>query len=480
MELSELLLALRRYWFISLIGIVGFTFIGSAAAFGPPDQYSGTAVLLAQPTTGATDYGSIQAVQFLLPGLAEQAEGRSLVQGARGRLSSSLASVDGSFSAVAEPDGGILRISVTSQSQAFVAPAANALADEIVKQNAAAELLQLSVLDRARRPIAPSGPARIPVFAGSLVLGLIAGVFGAVGADAMRRRLDGANEIRTRFGTTILGEVPPFPRLRGRPATMSSLFNSNRFPGVVESFHQLRANLEIVLTTRDITAIAITSSQVGEGKTTICASLGWALALVGHDVTLIDCDLRRPSLHKLLGQSGERGVASAVTAEPGSLTRPTSQSSLRFVPAGVPDRHPAEVVSIALPRLLESLEGVSKLVIVDSPPLGGAAETSLIAALTKHVILVVDARRNHLEDIERSLAQLHQAGAEVLGVVVNRARIRGHRKTSQQYYYVQTPGRKARPSAPAPSKGGASAPTPAPSKSGDGSVAKRPVTGPSR
>lgn len=450
MELNELLLALRRHWFIVLVAVGGFTLIGWAAAFLPPNSYSSTTVLLGQPTTGATDYSSIQAVQFLLPGLAEQANGHGLIGAARKGLPQALAQVDGSFHAVAEPDGGILRITVTSQSRAFVAPAANALAGEIVRQNAAVKLLQLSVLDLARTPLQPSGPIRTPVFAGSLVLGFIVGLFGAVGADAVRRRLDGANEIRTRFGTTILGEIPPFPRLRKRPATTAALFGSNMFPGVVESFHQLRANLEIALATRDLTAITVTSSQVGEGKTTVCSALGWALALVGHEVTLIDGDLRRPNLHRLLGQSGDRGVASAVTAEPASLARPTSQSSLSFVPAGVPDRHPAEVVSIALPRLLESLESAAKLVIVDAPPLGGAAETSLIAAMTKHVILVVDARRNHPEDIERSLAQLHQSGAEVLGVVVNRARVRGHRQTSQQYYYAHTPSRKNQRSAPVP------------------------------
>lgn len=458
MELSGLLLALRRHWIIALLAVTGFVSIGWASAFLPPDRYSGTAVLFAQPSAGQSDYNSIQAVQFLLPGLAEQAEVRTLTESARKRLPTSLARVDGEFSAVVEPNSSILRISAESQSKAFVAPAANALADELVKQNPATDLLRLSFLDRARSPISPSGPARLPVFAGSLMLGLIAGVLGAVGADAIQRRMDSADEIRIRFGTDILGEIPPFPRLHRHPATTAELFASNKYPSVVESFQQLRTNIEIALTTRDLSAITVTSSQVGEGKTTICSALGWVLASVGHETILIDADMRRPRLHELLGGSRGPGVASAVTADPHSLTRTTQQSSLYLIPAGVPDRHPAEVISAALPRLLEWHDSnPSQLVIVDSPPLGATAEAGLIAAMTKHVILVVNARRNHPEDIEHSLAQLHQAGAEVLGVVVNRARARRHRQTSQRYYYVRTNDQHSRrrsPSAVKPTPSG--------------------------
>jgi len=436
MDLSELVHIIRRYWVVAFASFLAVSIVGAAAAFLPANRYEATATLLGQPNPNQLQFSSVQAVQFVLPGLAKQVESPSFTEDVRKGLPVALRNADTGVTSTADPGSGVVRITVESTSQNAAAPAANALAAKLIVNNPSSDLLKLTVIDKARRPTAPSSPVRLPILLGTFVLALIAALFAAIVTNALRRRFDRASEIRSRFGEAVLGEIPSLPRLRRAGISSAEVFGSEAQVTVAEAFYRLRTNVELALVNSDIHALTVTSSAVGEGKTTVTAHLGWALASVGHDVVLIDSDLRRPGLHGLLGQPGSPGVSDAIVGDGSRLIRATEQPTLGFVPAGVPDRHPAEVVDIALPRLLAQCEAPNRLIIVDSPPLHGAAETSLIAAATKQVILVVDARRNEPDEIERALRQIRQSGAQVLGVVINRARRDRHQKTTEQYYFA--------------------------------------------
>jgi len=100
----------------------------------------------------------------------------------------------------------------------------------------------------------------------------------------------------------------------------------------------------------------------------------------------------------------------------------------------MPERHPAEVITVALPKLLSELERPGRLVMVDAPPLEGVAETNLIAAMTRAVILVVDARRHNAQAVEHAMYRLHEAGTRVVGVVINRAKLSKAERQISEYY----------------------------------------------
>jgi capsular exopolysaccharide synthesis family protein len=295
--------------------------------------------------------------------------------------------------------------------------------------------LELQLLDSAVEPLQPSAPVRPPIIFGAAALGIIASVFAVLGANALRHRFDNAEEIRRRFGTSVLGEIPTVRRRHRVLANPRALFGGTGPPHVVEAFQKLRTNLEITLYAKPHRAVAITSIAPGEGKSLVTAHLGWVLASAGHDVLLIDADLRHPTLHKLLEQPFGDGVNIAAVSNPLGLVRSTASRSLRFVPAGVPVRHPAEVVGIAVPVLLDALGQAGRIILVDSPPLAGVAESSVVASVAGAVLLVIDARRPDFLDIERAIGDLRDKGAEVLGVVINRTRIR-RRREAERYYHV--------------------------------------------
>jgi hypothetical protein len=126
------------------------------------------------------------------------------------------------------------------------------------------------------------------------------------------------------------------------------------------------------------------------------------------------------------------------------------------VPAGIPSQHPADVVSAYLPPLLHSLQERGQTVIVDCPPMIGVAETVLVAALVDMVVVVVDTRRLHPERLQQCLLRLEGAGANVIGVVLNRTR-RRRRAGSYEYGYYSREEQLIPVAPPAPAPGEAPA-----------------------
>lgn len=455
MELSDLLRSFRRYWLVALVAFGVVLAIGVAAAYLPPERYRASATIVVLPSPEATN-ASPFLVSSAMPSLAARAQSRSFALAARDRLEreGNLPRSPVSITAQGDPGTGILTISAESTDPKAVAPWANAYAAQAVETLAVTRFLELQLLDNAVEPVRPSAPVRPPIIFGAAALGVIAAVFSVLGASALRHRLDNAEEIRRRFGTSVLGEIPTVRRRHRVLANPKAMFGGSGPPHVVEAFQKLRTNLEITLYAKPHRAVAVTSISPGEGKSLISAHLGWVLASAGHDVVLIDADLRHPSLHKLLEQPFGDGVNIAAVSNPLSLVRATALRNLRFVPAGVPMRHPAEVVGVAVPLLIDALGDRNRVILVDAPPLVGVAESSVVASVAGAVLLVIDARRPDFVDIERALVELREKGADVLGVVINRTRIR-RRRESERYYHVPA----FTPSAPIPSHE-APAPTP--------------------
>ena len=447
MDLRDLFDAIRRNWLSGATAFTAVMVLGVLAAYLPAERFTASATVLVQPNFENGQLGAVQAVQFMMPSLEAKVESTTFSRQAYRRMDTGSIRRAVRVNALADPGTGILTITTSSGGPEAVAAVANAHAEELVSQPPAGDLVLVTLLERAVTPVSPSSPVRPPILFGASILGVIAGVLVAIAAQSLRKRLDAADEIRTRFGTSVLGEIPVIRRGSRGGLSPRELLKEDAAPEGIEAFQSLRTNLEILLYTHRPQAIAVTSTSVGEGKSMVVANLGWVLASVGHAVTLVDADLRRPSLHRYLEQPFGPGVNLADrTEDPSTLVTSTGVRKLKFVPAGNPDRHPSEVVASGLPLLLEAIEAPDAIVLVDSPPVTGVAETLLIAAMTKAVILVIDTRHLNLQQIERSIYELREKGADVLGVVINRSRLRRSRAT-RSYYHV--PHRRSAPAATA-------------------------------
>ena len=438
MELRDLVQALRRFWLLALGVVALCVAAGAAAAFLPAEKYRAKATLIAEPRGQAVDFSSVEAVNFLLPSLVEEVRTDSFRSATLGRLPIGAPTNDVTLDAQIQSGTAIFRISAESGSPLTAALAANAAAQTAISRKISSRFM-LSLLDVAQVPSSPASPQRVPILFGATALGLILALFSVLGANAVRRRLRSGDELRERFGLEVLAEVPAKRRF---PATASALFEGQSHPDLVEAFQRLRTNLELSARENPFT-IAVTSSAPGEGKSTVTANLAWALASLGHRVVAVDCDLRRPSLHRYLGGRLERGMSEiAKGAKVGEMTQPTGLKLLRVVSAGTVDAHPAQILQSALPKLFKAAEG--RVVVVDTPPMLGVSEAALVATMTDFVLLVVDARRRDPAELERVLHELSRGQATVVGAVVNRSKEAHTRYASSYYHYPIAPAESGR------------------------------------
>lgn len=422
MDLRELRLALRRHWVAALIAFDVVVVIGFAAAYLPERQYTASVELVAQikPAANASPEEAARAVAFDLPTVVELVESRSAAREAGESLPQPYRELplDVSASVVTS----VFFIEVTTSVPDAAADWAAALGEWTTELKSDSFFYDLVLVDEPLVPTSQSSPQTIPIILAAMVLGLVSAVFVSLVAGRVREAFDSTAAIRERLGTSVLAEIPVTRAMRRSTQPLVSILDSGHIPELVEVFQSLRTSTEIQLAHHDVKTIAITSYRAGEGKSTVSAGLAWSLAAVGREITMIDSDLRRPALHHRLGLPLGPGLADITSDDFQHLVQRTPIRNLKFLPAGLPDGRPGDLVQLTLPRAIEQLSKQPGLIGVDCPPIREVVETALIMKHAKYVILVVDASTSELPEIEAAVARLRDSGAILLGVVINRVR----------------------------------------------------------
>jgi capsular exopolysaccharide synthesis family protein len=182
----------------------------------------------------------------------------------------------------------------------------------------------------------------------------------------------------------------------------------------------------------DLKSILVTSAVTAEGKSTVSSCLSITAARKGHKTLLIDCDLRRPSLHRLFGFDRQNGIMEVLAegAPVKSVIRKTELDNLDVITAGTAIAHPSELFdSRAIGSLVTDLKFYYDYAFVDAPPVIPVSDPMLLAQELDGVILVIKAGSTAREVVERATDIMKANGANVLGVVLNNA------KGSLPYYY---------------------------------------------
>ncbi len=432
MDLRQIVRNVRTNWIVAVVTFLVCVGIGFAYAELPAKQYEASVTLLAQPPSTTTDAGAdVGAIQIEIPQIVVEAENGVIEEEARALVPARFRSVPVTISATGDPASNSVSINAKSTDPAVAQAYANATAARVLKVTNldAASLLVLSQLGTAELPTTPTNSATT-VAAASVAFGLIAAIFAALAAAAVRRFV-AAEEVWDRLGLPVLGEVPTLASADSNPAEM---FRSTGDERGLEAFQQLRSFLHIMFQDTH-PVIAFTSCEPREGKSSIASHTAWVLATPGQFVVAVDGDLRQPRLHQIFGVKLSPGVSDIPSANgPTELLASTENRYLEVIPAGVPTRHPADIAAADVPRLLRALRESDRTVVLDCPPITGIAETTILVAKADAVVLVVDARKFNFEHLEQGLAQLRASGANVVGLVLNRVR---RRKTPAAYQYGQ-------------------------------------------
>lgn len=192
-----------------------------------------------------------------------------------------------------------------------------------------------------------------------------------------------------------------------------------------EAFRQLRTAIQHHRGERPPRTILVSSTGVDEGKTTAVANLAIALAQAGQRVVLVDCDLRRPSIHSLFGLAAAPGLSEALQDASGKeLPLQAAQvPGLTILAAGAAPPNPSELLeSSRMGEILSLLRSQADYVLCDSPPALPVTDAAVLAPQVDGVILVLKAGKTRREPAQRAKAIFDQVGANLLGVVLNDAR----------------------------------------------------------
>jgi Mrp family chromosome partitioning ATPase len=417
---NDLLRLLRRFRFVAIVIALVVMAAGTGVALRSPNRYESSATVIVDPSVVSGQIGNVQQIDFLIPQYLAQLESRTYLLIARATLPKEIQDASISVSATGEPGTGIIDINVTSTNRDAVAPWAGALAKTLVKQ-AAQQLAVLRLIDVPVAPSSPYAPNRAFVLLLSALVALFTALIGVIIAGAVRARRDGAVEIRDRFGIRVLAEIPNLPRRLAILEPSQLAVNAAAVPAV-DAFQTLRASVSYLLADRPHPWLAVVSARGREGKSFVAVQLAWLLGALDHETLLLDADARNPTAHQLLETAASPGIEALDASNLGDVMQRTGRERLGFIGAGQPDRHPAEVASAHFPYLLKQIEGHNVTLVVDTPPMAGAAETVIYAAGCGAVLLVIDARRRDFADVEQMLLTLNDRRIDVLGVVINRSR----------------------------------------------------------
>ncbi|HEX2860760.1 MAG TPA: CpsD/CapB family tyrosine-protein kinase, partial [Lacunisphaera sp.] len=192
-------------------------------------------------------------------------------------------------------------------------------------------------------------------------------------------------------------------------------------------------------------AILVTSTIPGEGKTMISSNLAASFARHGKRVLIIDCDMRRPMLHRHFKLTNERGLiawfeaGAAIPADPftdATLGLTKADENLYLLRSGGRSKSPTELLEKPVfGQFIAAMKQHFDLIVVDSPPMGAVTDSLLIAERTDEVIYVCRFNRAYRKHIRLYIKQLKESKNELLGVVLNGLSSRRIEYYSNYRYY---------------------------------------------
>jgi non-specific protein-tyrosine kinase len=244
------------------------------------------------------------------------------------------------------------------------------------------------------------------------------------------------DQVRDLTGLATLGNVillegaGPDQRLVSRMATKSL---------GAEAYRVLRTNLQFSALDRPLQTIVCTSAAPGEGKSTTITNLAVVMAQNDRRIILVDADLRRPSLHKILKLPNSVGLSTALLdrgRDPAAYLQETEIDNLRVMTTGPIPPNPAEMLNSArMHEMIEILKTEADVVLFDTPPVLAVADTSILASQVDGTLLVVWANRTRGELLAQAVDRLGSLGIQPLGVVLNKLTQRRSGYYYSNYYY---------------------------------------------
>ena len=220
--------------------------------------------------------------------------------------------------------------------------------------------------------------------------------------------------------------------------------NDPKNPGA-EAYRVIRTGIQFAQAGKELQTIALTSCTPNEGKSTTIANLAVVLTQAGKSVLLIDCDMRNPTVHKNFNLSNKVGLSSCISmgTAVADAVQATGIEGLDALTAGVIPPNPSELLgSERMQNILQRAKEEYDYVLIDTPPVLPVTDSLVLGRMVDGLILVIDSGEIKVEMAREVKNQLVHAGANILGVVLNKVRSEHHGYGYGYYYYYGNDGEK--------------------------------------
>jgi len=278
----------------------------------------------------------------------------------------------------------------------------------------------------------------------NLFLAIIAGLFMGSGLaffiECLDNTIKNPEDLERYFQLPYLGRVPHFDMKNPKTNQPELVVVNEPKSSASEAYRGLRTGILFSKPDQIPCSILVTSAGAEEGKTISCANLAITMAQAGTKAMLLDCDMRKPRLHRMLGIRNEQGLSSILVGESEwrDIRVSTNIPNLDFIPAGLISPNPAELVgSERMQNLINELKEEYGRIIIDSSPIVAVTDPVILSMLVDGVVLVIHAGITSRNVIANAVRQLRDIQAHILGSVLNNVDIE-----KDGYYYYQYYGEK--------------------------------------
>ena len=311
----------------------------------------------------------------------------------------------------------------------------NILITKIKEADLSSELktTNIRIIDPAQIPGSPIGPKSGFNVLFATFVGLALGIGLAFFLEYIDTSVRTPEDIK-RIQIPYIGFIPKFPA----DSHVELIVQEDPKSLISEAYRTLRTAVLFSGSKPSPQFIQITSAGPQEGKTITAANLATVMAQSGSRVLILDCDMRKPRIHEIFGISNTQGLSELLTngGDGFSFIRKTRIPNLNLITCGEIPTNPSELLSSKrMQRLLTLFGEQYDRIIMDSPPVLAVTDSILLSRLVNGIILVAGAGATSRDGVVRTVEQLKEVDARIIGSVINNLNVEKERYYYSRYYY---------------------------------------------
>lgn len=298
----------------------------------------------------------------------------------------------------------------------------------------------VTLIDKGHIPDKPAKPNR-PL---NIILGFIIAAIGGLGMAFTQEQLDvsikSQEDIEDFLEIPLLGTIPLMKHSDNSGPKKEVVVVSDPKSITAEAFKTVRTGLFFASRNNDLKTILITSGAPGEGKTVFAVNLALTIAQSGSKTLLIDADIRKPRVHKILQLDNSEGLTSYLSNAGGIIKtqKCAEDNNLYVVTSGPIKMNPTEL--LGSPRMKNLIDEARKRfdkIIIDTPPVMTVSDPLILTGISDGVVQVINFGKSNKRVQLRTKSKINSFGGKIIGAVLNRVEFAkdGSNLYYQGYYY---------------------------------------------